>query len=723
MALATLSIDLEARLARFEQGMARATGLLDKLDRAATSSGQRIAEIFTGFFSAEVALQAVQSLAAAFPAIVNGLDDLNDAADATGSTVELLSALEDIARRNGATLDVVSAAVGKLNQALKDADPDSPTSRAIKAIGLDANELRRLDPSEALQKVAQALAGYADDGNKARLMQVLLSRSAQELAPFLKDLADAGKLNATVTTQQAAEAEKFNKELAALSTNTSNAARSLVSEMLPAINQTIDLFRQGAKEGKGFFQTLREEQLRALGIAPKTDIERLKELNNLLERGRLTQESRLHVEREIARLATSGNSSFDRLEDRRLSGEPKLEAPKKSVGNVPDAPKKTSAARPSFTDFDIRIGEAVARLIEGGAGAKLAEVNAQLAKLNELEAAGLDSAFISEARAKLYEQLPAKIESASEAFRRLEVSGTDAVNAAFNTEAIQRYQEQAARLRETLAALKDGNAVLREEIEILLGGEGARREAEQTRLRSAIAIKEETLALRERSGASEQELAGLRREIELLRERQGLLGKRNEAEDTTRKSAEFRGTIEQGLRGTFSSVLRGDFKSVGEMWKQLLADMVAQALAAQVARAIFGNTGAGDGGGGGTGSIWGTIIKLLFSAKGNAFGQAGLIPFAGGGVFDSPTAFSFGGGKLGVMGEAGPEAVMPLRRGRDGRLGIASTGGAGGVNIVQHITVEAGASRNEVMVAAQAARRAAVNDIMELQRRGRWSAG
>ena len=495
--------------------------------------------------------------------------------------------------------------------------------------------------------------------------------------------------------------------------------------MLPAINQTIELFREGAKEGKGFFQTLREEQLRALGIAPKTDIERLKELNNLLERGRLTQESRLLVEREIARLVNSGNSSFDRLEDRRLSGAPVPEAPKKSVGNVPDALKKTPAARPaSFTDFDTRIGESVARLIEGSSAARLAEVNAQLAKLNELEAAGLDSAFISEARAKLYEQLPPKIESASEAFRRLEVSGTDAVNAAFNTDAIQRYQEQAARGAEAVASLREGNAVLSEEIAILVGGEPARREVEQARLRNAIATREDTLALREKAGASEKELANLREEIELLRRRQGLLGKRNEAEDTARQSAEFRGTVEQGLRGTFSSVLRGDFKSIGDMWERLLADMVSQAISAQIAKALFGNgqTG-GTSGGGGSGDWIGALLKIFFSAKGNAFGQAGVIPFASGGVFDKPTAFSFGAGKLGVMGEAGPEAVMPLRRGRDGRLGVVASTGGGGVVINQTINVQAGASRNEVMAAAAAAKNAAISEMMDMQRRGRWTAG
>ncbi|MEL6287250.1 MAG: phage tail tape measure protein, partial [Pseudomonadota bacterium] len=50
------------------------------------------------------------------------------------------------------------------------------------------------------------------------------------------------------------------------------------------------------------------------------------------------------------------------------------------------------------------------------------------------------------------------------------------------------------------------------------------------------------------------------------------------------------------------------------------------------------------------------------------------VPFASGGVVTAPTAFSFGSGQLGVMGEAGAEAILPLARGADGRLGVRGGG-------------------------------------------------
>lgn len=173
------------------------------------------------------------------------LDALNDASDALGDSVENISGLENVARRNGEGLDLVVTAVNKLNKALGEAKPQSPMALALKAIGLNANELRQLDPTEALQRVAVALQGYRNEGNRARIVQELFGKSSREVSAFLKDLAEAGKLNATVTTAQANEAERFNKMLANMATNASNAGRSIVSDLLPALNQDLARLRAG----------------------------------------------------------------------------------------------------------------------------------------------------------------------------------------------------------------------------------------------------------------------------------------------------------------------------------------------------------------------------------------------------------------------------------------------------------------------------------------------
>jgi lambda family phage tail tape measure protein len=70
-------------------------------------------------------------------------------------------------------------------------------------------------------------------------------------------------------------------------------------------------------------------------------------------------------------------------------------------------------------------------------------------------------------------------------------------------------------------------------------------------------------------------------------------------------------------------------------------------------------------------------------ANGGTFAN-GIQPFASGGMVNSPTLFKFASGgalRNGLMGEAGPEAIMPLRRGRDGKLGVAGGGGTTTVNV------------------------------------------
>ena len=87
---------------------------------------------------------------------------------------------------------------------------------------------------------------------------------------------------------------------------------------------------------------------------------------------------------------------------------------------------------------------------------------------------------------------------------------------------------------------------------------------------------------------------------------------------------------------------------------------------------------------------------------------AGATAFASGGVVASPTYFPLGR-SLGVMGEAGAEAILPLRRGADGRLGVAAGGGGAGgaaVNVVFNVTAADAASfrKSEAQITGMLAR-------------------
>ena len=106
-------------------------------------------------------------------------------------------------------------------------------------------------------------------------------------------------------------------------------------------------------------------------------------------------------------------------------------------------------------------------------------------------------------------------------------------------------------------------------------------------------------------------------------------------------------------------------------------------------------------------------LSKLFS---NLFGETGassdvmyarsITPFATGGVIASPTYFPLPSGGVGLAGEAGPEAIMPLTRGSDGQLGISMNGATAQPNITVQIATPDLQSfrRSEAYITGQVAR-------------------
>jgi phage-related minor tail protein len=84
-------------------------------------------------------------------------------------------------------------------------------------------------------------------------------------------------------------------------------------------------------------------------------------------------------------------------------------------------------------------------------------------------------------------------------------------------------------------------------------------------------------------------------------------------------------------------------------------------------------------------TILSSFANVPASANGNVVGSTGIVPFASGGVVSSPTYFQ-AGNQIGLMGEAGAEAILPLSRGSDGRLGVRTQGERGPTNVVFNIT-------------------------------------
>jgi hypothetical protein len=606
MAIAKLSIDLEARLANLQAG-------LDKAGLLAERQAKRIEGAFSGIARVGSALGAtlggafaVGGLTAFVRSTIAGLDALNDFADATGTSIELASALEDVAVRTGTSFDTVQTSVLRLNKVLSDAKPGSDAAETLKLIGLNAEELKRLDPAEALRRTAVALAQFADDGNKARVVQDLFGKSVAQVAPLLKDLAESGQLNATVTTEQAKAAERFNIQLAELQKNVVDLSRDIVGGLLPALNQFFERIKASAALDVGFGTKLAEVlkgntfEDAGKGVTFYTEklgaLQRQREViasdsNPIAKRGGL-----IDVDAEISDVKKL--LSFYRT--LQAQGVPQADfsnegraGVRQSIGGVPGGGGgggKAAKATKEFTLIGPGLDDASLAAIKALETTDVARVSAlrdQLQQLIAIRGGTSDTARIDEALANTVDQL-VKLDPAAQA-AAASAERLKAILASTPSGQLAGVLDDVKVLNEALAA---------GQITYEQWGEAAR---------TATA----------RAGAqAEQEI----QKISTFADQAG----RN---------------IHDALGDSLEQVLRGNFDSIGQLWSDLLIRMAAQAAAAQLNQFLFGSLFGGTGGG--SGALGGAIGELFKSSFGGFFANGGTL----------------GAGRWGIAGEAGPELI------------------------------------------------------------------
>ena len=157
-----------------------------------------------------------------------------------------------------------------------------------------------------------------------------------------------------------------------------------------------------------------------------------------------------------------------------------------------------------------------------------------------------------------------------------------------------------------------------------------------------------------------------------------------------------------GLKGIedtlFSLVTTGtaNFREfAAEILKQsarMVLQLTIQRIIMQIIGAISGSPVSPSAPGGDWMGAVGRMNPTSEYAMGGTFAKNNIVPYAMGGVVSKPTLFKFAAGgtmRTGLMGEAGPEAIMPLKRGADGRLGV-SGGGSAPVNVTVNVDASGG---------------------------------
>lgn len=626
-------------------------------------------------------LASAAGLVAFVKNVANAVDALNDVADATGASIENLSALERVAKLNGGTLDDVSGILVKFNAALAAAgNPASDAAGVFKTLGLSAKELQQIDPAVALQKTAVALAGFADNGSKARVTYELFGKGLKEAAPYLKDLADAGALNATVTRQQAEAAERFNKTLFALQTNASEVGRSLVVGLGGALAELVERYKVASQVFGGLQGILSADLFSRLSFsdAAKGLAEYNKQLADIDARiqkvrdgsdgfaGRFSEQRVAALQKERTEVAKVADY-YRTLNNAGSAGQGRGGI----GGSLPSLPTSTKPKAVTAPKAEIdESTQALARYVDQlqKEADKAADLTERQKALNLLRSIGATGQI-----PQVRQLVLALAEESDERERGL------AFAKAMTTE-LQRQADEQRGLDDALNRFAGRTA-------------DALKRAQTTRLEARLAAGE---------AFSPEELDRIRR---------GIGGIKDAAEETfnaSNKSLErFAENVQDALGSTVEATLRGDFDSIGRLWGNLLIKLAAEAIAADLGNALFGDLLKASGGAAGGAGLFGAIFGSLFGlGTGKAAGGT-VQPWSMQRVNESGVEMFSRGGQDWLL--AGP---------RGGKVTPNSAlAGGGAVNVVQNITVGSQVSRNDVMAAMQVAKIQTVRAVADARRR------
>ena len=659
-----------------------------KIDDAVKKTGKAAKET-TGAFAEMKSVFGALQLDRLFSEVVSGLSNmvretisfagaLNDLSDATGSTVENLSSLANQATISGVGIAELETALFQMSKRLSVADEESKRAGdAMRAIGVSAQ-----DPAEALREVAIRFNEYADGANKIALAQAIFGRSGAKLLPMLKDMANQSREVATVTQQQAKDADKLEESWRALGVQGNAFKTFLLSDLVPALTKTITAFNLARAAGLGFGEAL---DMSAVGN-DRTE-QRIAELEKDIERFRAKQrsgkslfgfedwpkaietaEAKLRVLRTL--LEQQNSARWDAAyPSRNSAGGSKPEAP-----GLPDmgaaAAAKDEAERVAKAMVEQRLA-----IVESGAGAELAIIKRRVAEQVITEQAGIEATLAvrldmlqreAAVQAEVFQKAKPGSSEQIEAYTKLIVlsgkmgeasaaAGEDIAKAntkaaaaleKFNDEARSAYATAAKQVEATEAEAK-AQSEHAEEIgktkeQILL--------LEAARINDAIATLEQTRAAALWGNESEEDIALINREIAALAKlREGKVKAAGVEGATAVKDAWNKQTdmIAQSLtdalmRGfesgkdfaqNFVSTLKNLFSTL--VLRPLIQGIV-QPIAGGVSSAVGGAFGLNTGGaGGGIGNLAGGAMNLAGGGGASLLGYGGISGmFAGsGGIF------------------------------------------------------------------------------------------
>lgn len=681
-----------------QQAVDRLNDSTKQLTGFAKSAGLALAGLGAGL--------GLSVLASKFDEVVASAAGLKDIAERTGSTVENMGALARAASLTNNEFGEVEKGIIKLNKALAGSDDASKgAAHALDAIGLNIKELRQLDPAEAFRKIALRMGEFEEGAGKVAVAMDIFGKNGAQLIPFMNDLAEVGDLVSKTTAEQAEQADRYEKNLTKLKATKGELYKVMSMQLLPVANSFVQMliettnqtngvrdsakglaadgtltgvFKEAARAAAALMDVLSAlvkgimqvgssfsvvwkdistaAQLVVKGPAALFTHGGAEELNAIIaDRNKFVEDANKSM---MDRFAGGLTPFSDNLEKQFK----KMDQPR-----APEPPRSTALKGYQSKDFTPKA--------TGGGGAdpyvtELQSLGREAAKLK------FQTEHVQEFQDKITSAKVAQVQFDIEQGKFKDLLPDQKAKLLAAAQAVDTYGNS---LKLALAGMEFEKQTKQIELNTQMIGlnatakelAAAKQDLENKGIKEGTELYEQLYqarkkALEEQQAANESPITGIKQGMEDIR-------KQVEDKATAMRNA-LTGAFEKGADALTEFVMTGKMQ-FGDFAKSVINDLVKMIIKQQMFNLLKAATSA---------------FGIPGFANGGAF-DGGTQAFANGGVVNSPTLFKFASGgtmRNGLMGEAGPEAIMPLRRGADGKLGVAAAGTGGNTSVVVNVATD-----------------------------------
>ncbi|MBP0634913.1 phage tail tape measure protein [Cupriavidus sp. AcVe19-6a] len=689
-------ISIEAKIAQSAisqiKEMEKSLGGLEKSASSALTA-------MKGFVGGLAGAITVGTVITAFKSLVDTLDNLNDTSERLGVSTDNLQAWGFAAQMSGTDAETLNKAIGKLSVAMDSFDEKSAKStRALQAFGVTAEDVSQ-GTDAVFTKLAEGFSKMPDGAQKTAKAIELFGKEGAKLIPLLNSGADgleefkkqAEAMGLVIDGHTIKAAAALNDQIDLMGKRVQSAGLHIVQGLLPALNQLFDSLGDANSQAEAFRETGKQIGEIILWIAGTTikGVATLKAFGRTLTMigdaasaivhgnfGDLSGIFSTYVA-DVDKLGQAANLSLITLANpaRDVSdiiGKGLADASKKGGGAVDDFGGKASGAAQKVSDFDRRLKSLNEELFkasqpetaETAVGKLTYDIEQGIIKVTKAEA---DQLMMT---AELIDAINRDVEAEKARKQALEDS-------------TKAYQDQITAQAQFLEQAKSGTQAGQLEAAI----------DNWYRLEQIIAQTGDT------SLAAAQALAGAKQKVDELINGKTTDGFEQLLSAIDGYGKQVAGTLINAVDSTksfgdaFGDMVTGVLRDLAQMTLQIL---IVQPLIDSM-KASLKSMQAGGGGG------FGGFLSALFSVDGNAF-VGGVHAFAAGGILGphggltpGPILFPFAKG-IGLAGEAGTEAIMPLARGPDGKLGVTNNGDKGPsvqVNVINNSDSQASVTERQ----------------------------